>query len=146
MGHRPGIALTRRSLLLWAALRGPRSPCFFRVPVEDCIAFEDRLTRAIWDAFPLSEGHLPLVPRRHVPTWFDATADEQAALMEALERGRQLLAAARALHGHGPSGDVRDRVRRGEGDPDRSLHLGARGRSPRRGAGAGPPGRAQAAG
>jgi diadenosine tetraphosphate (Ap4A) HIT family hydrolase len=31
----------------------------------------------------VSEGHLLLVPRRHVPTWFDATADEQAALVAA---------------------------------------------------------------
>jgi diadenosine tetraphosphate (Ap4A) HIT family hydrolase len=30
---------------------------------------------------PSSEGHLLIVPRRHVPTWFDASADERAALM-----------------------------------------------------------------
>ena len=41
---------------------------------EDRIAFEDRLTRGLWDAFPVSKGHLLIVPRRYVPTWFDATA------------------------------------------------------------------------
>ena len=51
--------------------------CPFCFPAEDRIAFEDRLTRALWDAFPVSEGHLLLVPRRHVPTWFDATAEEK---------------------------------------------------------------------
>ena len=41
------------------------APCPFCFPAEDRIAFEDRLTRALWDAFPVSEGHLLLVPRRH---------------------------------------------------------------------------------
>ena len=68
------------------------APCPFCFPAEDRIAFEDRLTRALWDAFPVSEGHLLLVPRRHVPTWFDATAEEKAALTAALDRGRELIA------------------------------------------------------
>ena len=65
--------------------------CPFCYPAADRVAFEDRLTRALWDAFPVTEGHLLLVPRRHVPTWFDATADERQALLAALDRGRQLL-------------------------------------------------------
>ena len=66
--------------------------CPFCFPAEDRIAFEDRLTRALWDAFPVSEGHLLLVPRRHVPTWFDATAEEHAALTAGIDRGRELIA------------------------------------------------------
>ena len=66
--------------------------CPFCFPAEDRIAFEDRLTRALWDAFPVSEGHLLLVPRRHVPTWFDATAEERAALTAGIDRGRELIA------------------------------------------------------
>ena len=66
--------------------------CPFCFPAEDRIAFEDRLTRALWDAFPVSEGHLLLVPRRHVPTWFDATAEEKAALTAGIDRGRELIA------------------------------------------------------
>ncbi len=68
------------------------APCPFCFPAEDRIAFEDRLTRALWDAFPVTEGHLLLVPRRHVPTWFDATAEEKAALTAAIDRGRELIA------------------------------------------------------
>ncbi len=73
--------------------------CPFCFPAEDRIAFEDRLTRALWDAFPVSEGHLLLVPRRHVPTWFDATAEEKAALTAAIDRGRELIASR-----HSPDG------------------------------------------
>ena len=75
------------------------APCPFCFPAEDRIAFEDRLTRALWDAFPVSEGHLLLVPRRHVPTWFDATAEEKAALTAAIDRGRELIASR-----HSPDG------------------------------------------
>ena len=70
--------------------------CPFCFPTDDRIAFEDRLTRALWDAFPVSPGHLLLVPRRHVPTWFDATAEERAALMAGVDRGRELIASRHA--------------------------------------------------
>ena len=66
--------------------------CPFCFPIQDRIAFEDRLTRALWDAFPVSEGHLLIVPRRHVPTWFDASTEERAAIAAAIDQGRELLA------------------------------------------------------
>jgi diadenosine tetraphosphate (Ap4A) HIT family hydrolase len=75
------------------------APCPFCFPAEDRIAFEDRLTRALWDAFPVSEGHLLIVPRKHVPTWFDATAEERAALSAGIDRGRDLTASR-----HSPDG------------------------------------------
>jgi diadenosine tetraphosphate (Ap4A) HIT family hydrolase len=51
----------------------------------------------------VSPGHLLLVPRRHVPTWFDATAEERAALMAGVDRGRERSPAAtprRLQHRH----------------------------------------------
>jgi diadenosine tetraphosphate (Ap4A) HIT family hydrolase len=39
------------------------------------------LAFAIRDAFPVSPGHTLVVTRRLVETWFDATAEEQAAVM-----------------------------------------------------------------
>src|SRR3989304_4480818 len=64
--------------------------CPFCFPTDDRIAFEDRLTRGLWDAFPVSPGHLLIVPRCHIPTWFDATAEERAALTAGIEKGREL--------------------------------------------------------
>ena len=40
----------------------------------------------------MSPGHLLIVPRRHIPTWFDASEQERVALMKALDRARDLLA------------------------------------------------------
>jgi superfamily II DNA or RNA helicase/diadenosine tetraphosphate (Ap4A) HIT family hydrolase len=49
------------------------------------------IVHALWDSFAVSPGHLLLVPARHVPTWFEATADEQHALTQALEIGKQFV-------------------------------------------------------
>jgi superfamily II DNA or RNA helicase/diadenosine tetraphosphate (Ap4A) HIT family hydrolase/HKD family nuclease len=70
----------------------PEPPCPFCFVPKDRTAFEDELTRALWDSFPVSPGHLLIVPRRHIPTWFDASEQERVALTKALDRARDLLA------------------------------------------------------
>ena len=42
----------------------------------------------IWDGFPVSPGHVLLIPRRHVATWFDATIEEQQALVSAIDAAK----------------------------------------------------------
>ena len=42
----------------------------------------------IWDGFPVSPGHALLIPKRHVATWFDATGEEQQALLAGVEAAR----------------------------------------------------------
>ena len=54
---------------------------------------------ALWDAFPVNRGHALIVPRRHVPTWFDASAEEQVALMAAVDEARDLIVARFAPDG-----------------------------------------------
>lgn len=51
--------------------------------------FETDQLIGLWDGFPVSPGHALVVPRRHVATWFDASRDEQIALLEGIERARQ---------------------------------------------------------
>ncbi len=54
-------------------------PCVFcNVPDEDIIA-ENDLAFAIFDRFPVNEGHVLVIPKRHVATYFDASTDELAA-------------------------------------------------------------------
>jgi ATP adenylyltransferase len=63
------------------------------------VFFEDNLIRALWDGFPVSPGHALVVPRRHVANWFDASLEEQAALMRGLDVAR-----ARILERYQPDG------------------------------------------
>ncbi len=66
-----------------------KSP-FLETSQDDWIAWND-LAFAIFDGFPVSRGHALVVTRRLVPTWFDATAEEQAALLELVNTVKQKL-------------------------------------------------------
>ena len=43
------------------------------------------------DGFPISKGHLLIVPNRHAADWFDLTAAEQQAIMELVGKGKNWL-------------------------------------------------------
>ncbi len=96
--------------------------CPFCHPERERIAFEDRLTRAIWDGFPVSPGHLLLVPRRHVPTWFDAADEERAALLANIDRARDLLS-ERADHPRPDGFNIGINVGRAAGQTVFHLHV-----------------------
>lgn len=49
------------------------------------------LAYARYDKFPVTPGHLLILPRRHVKTWFDARPEEQRALLALLDEGKRLL-------------------------------------------------------
>ena len=54
---------------------------FLERPASAHVA-RNALAFAIRDAFPVSPGHTLVVPFRLVPTFFDATPEEQAAIIE----------------------------------------------------------------
>lgn len=53
---------------------------FLARPAAEHVASND-LAFAIRDGFPVGPGHTLVVTRRLVASWFDATSDEQAAVM-----------------------------------------------------------------
>ena len=65
--------------------------CPFCLPAAGQVAFTGPLTKAIWDAFPVTEGHLLLTPHRHVAIWSELHDSEQAALIGAIETAQTLL-------------------------------------------------------
>ena len=66
-----------------------QSPFLLTPPSEWIV--HNELAFAVFDRFPVSPGHALVVTRRLVPTWFDATADEQAALMGLVNSVRKIL-------------------------------------------------------
>ena len=48
----------------------------------DTILLENEVGIALRDAFPVTEGHTLVVPKRHVASLFDLDANEQAALWQ----------------------------------------------------------------
>lgn len=53
---------------------------------------EDTLVRCLWDAYPVSAGHALIITRRHVATWFQASAEEQAAILAGIQVARDEIA------------------------------------------------------
>jgi diadenosine tetraphosphate (Ap4A) HIT family hydrolase len=57
---------------------------FLQLPQVAHVA-SNALAFAIRDGFPVSAGHTLIVPRRLVATWFEATREEQVAMLELLD-------------------------------------------------------------
>lgn len=46
---------------------------------------------AVYDKFPVSEGHLLIIPFRHFGSFFEATHEEKLAILDLLEKCKQHL-------------------------------------------------------
>lgn len=55
------------------------------------MAFVEPLLKGIWDAFPVTEGHLLVTPHRHVASWLELYPAEQAALTQAVAKAQMLI-------------------------------------------------------
>jgi diadenosine tetraphosphate (Ap4A) HIT family hydrolase len=63
---------------------------FCQLPRERIIR-ESRLALFTRDAFPVSQGHSLIIPKRHFGSWFDATQQERAEIMSLLDEARQVI-------------------------------------------------------
>ena len=62
--------------------------CPFCSPDPSRVFYEGKLVVALWDSFPVAPGHVLLIPKRHVPTWFDVTSEERLELIAAIDIAR----------------------------------------------------------
>jgi len=53
------------------------------------ILVEDELARAFFDKYPVSEGHVLIVPKRHTSSFFDATQEEVASVRKLLKKVKE---------------------------------------------------------
>ena len=58
---------------------------FLELYMQHCIA-ENDLAFAIRDKFPVTEGHILIIPKREIVTWFQATRDEQIAILDLIDK------------------------------------------------------------
>ncbi len=57
--------------------------CPFCIPNE--IILSSDLAFAIYDRYPVNEGHMLIIPRRHVEDYWGSTSDEREALCDLME-------------------------------------------------------------
>lgn len=55
------------------------------------LAVDSPLAYARMDIFPVSKGHVLILPKRHVESFFDLTADERKAMFQIVEVCKSLL-------------------------------------------------------
>ena len=63
---------------------------FLSLPSSQWIA-SNELAFAVFDGFPVSHGHTLIITKRVIPTWFDASLEEQAAINSLIREVRQIL-------------------------------------------------------
>jgi diadenosine tetraphosphate (Ap4A) HIT family hydrolase len=85
---------------------------FIELPESSWVA-SNALAFAVRDRYPVSPGHTLIATRREVPTWFDASRDEQQAIFELVTDVKRILDAEFHPHGYnvgfnagGPAGQT----------------------------------------
>jgi diadenosine tetraphosphate (Ap4A) HIT family hydrolase len=72
-----------------------REECPFCNPPPDEVVLAGTLCYARWDKYPVSRGHLLIIPFRHVASFFDTTQAEQQELLALAIKAREQI---EALH------------------------------------------------
>ena len=65
--------------------------CVFCTLQGTKILVEDELARAFFDKYPVCEGHVLIVPKRHTANFFDATSEEMMSIGTLLNKVKELL-------------------------------------------------------
>jgi diadenosine tetraphosphate (Ap4A) HIT family hydrolase len=65
--------------------------CIFCDITDREIEIRNELAYATRDTYPVAKGHMLIVPRRHVPSWFETTAEERLDLLGTLDEAQRLL-------------------------------------------------------
>ena len=63
---------------------------FCSLEVND-ILVQNEMAQAIFDKFPVNEGHVLIVPRRHVASLFDLTPEEVMSIWRLVEQVKEML-------------------------------------------------------
>lgn len=70
--------------------RDPNNPCLFCTDPQG-VSLDNELAYSARDSFAASPGHSLVIPKRHVASFFDLTAEEINACMELIAEERKLL-------------------------------------------------------
>ena len=95
--------------------------CPFCNPPPQRIVIEGVAAMALWDSYPLNPGHVLIVPRRHVASWFEATAAERDEMLRLADDARRIV-----TEKHRPNAfnlGINDGAEAGQTVPHLHLHL-----------------------
>ena len=65
--------------------------CIFCNMPEDSIITENNLAYAIYDKYPVTEGHILIITKSHVKDYFSSSDDEKEAMLTLMEECKDIL-------------------------------------------------------
>ena len=65
--------------------------CIFCNMQKDRIVLETDLAYAMFDAYPVSPGHMLVIPKRHVPGYFEATIQEKIDILTLVDDAKRII-------------------------------------------------------
>ena len=68
-----------------------KGSCPFCAIPRDQVLIEHPLALAKRDGYPVSKGHTLIIPRRHVASFFETTAEERRAMLKLLDEMKAML-------------------------------------------------------
>jgi len=74
--------------------------CPFCLTEDPRIILSNSHAVAIYDGFPVSPGHVLIIPKRHIASFFEATSEEQIALIDLLKEMQRVVQAERNPDGY----------------------------------------------
>lgn len=95
--------------------------CPFCTLPRDRIVEENEYAFWIYDAFPVSAGHSLIIPKRHVGSFFDVSAEERSAMLALLDRAKGAVEAE--YHPDAFNIGINDGLAAGQTVPHLHLHL-----------------------
>ena len=57
-------------------MKNPNNPCIFCKIRKEELQFENQLSYASTDSYPVSKFHTLIVPKRHIENYFELSAEE----------------------------------------------------------------------
>jgi len=82
-----------------AGKRDPNNPCLFCTDPQG-VSLENELAYSARDTNAVSPGHTVIIPRRHVASFFDLTAEEIDACMDLIRQEKARIDAEHAPDGY----------------------------------------------
>ncbi len=93
---------------------------FCTLPAERIIQ-ENEHCVLVLDAYPVSQGHSLIIPKKHVASWFDITTVERDSMMTLLDRAREKVISETSPDGFNIG--INDGAAAGQTVPHLHMHL-----------------------
>ena len=65
--------------------------CQFCNPHMEKIVVKNDLSYAMWDQFPVNNGHLLIIPFRHTENYFTLTFEEKSAILMIIDKSKEII-------------------------------------------------------